>query len=389
MPGTNELLDVLLAERNAGRDVVLATVVKVDGSAYRRPGARMLISRFGKSKGSISGGCLEAEAAKRAWWLTETGPTLRSYTTGVDDMSDEEELSFGLGCNGTVYVLFERLSSNGASDLVNTLVQVRKTQFPAAFATVIASKNSSQFAVGDRLLLAPGLTAKGRLLETALAEQISRDLRLTLERCKSNLCCYVIDESEVEVFLEYVPPMQRLVVFGGGHDAQPLVRMAKMLGWYVSVIDGRANFARPERFPEADCVLVGDIEHPFAFGELVRGAAVAVMTHSFVQDLHWLQGALQSEASYVGQLGPRERTGRLLAKVRERLGDVPGLQRLHYPIGLDLGGDTPEIVAIAILGEITATLNGRSGGSLRHRAADIHEISPVFFGSLEEMTTRS
>lgn len=388
MPGLNELLDVLVAERDAGRDVVVATVVKVEGSAYRRPGARMLVSRFGRPEGSISGGCLEADVVKKSWWLTEAGPTLRSYSTAVEDESGEEALSFGLGCNGIVHVLFERLPGSGPNDLIDTLVAVRKTQRPAAIATVIASQADKHLAIGERLLLAPELRPMGNLLHTALAERISHDLRLTLERSKSSLCHYLIGQLQVEVFLEYVPPARRLVVFGGGHDAQPLVRMAKLLGWQVSVVDSRTHFARPERFPEADFVLVSDIERPFAHGELVRGAAVAVMTHSLIQDAHWLQGVLQNEPSYVGQLGPRERTERILAGIRERLGEVPGVERLHYPIGLDLGGDTPESVAVAVLGEIQATLNGRSGGSLRHRSSKIHEIAPVVVGGLDSSTGR-
>ena len=184
--------------------------------------------------------------------------------------------------------------------------------------------------------------------------------------------------------MEYLPPVRRLVVFGAGHDAQPLVRMAKLLGWHVTIIDGRSHFARAERFPDADQVLVGDVEQPFAYRELVRGAAVAVMTHSLVQDAHWLQGVLHSEPCYVGQLGPRERTERLLAGIHEQQGELPGLACLHYPIGLDLGGDTPESVAMAMLAEIQAVLNGRNGGSLRFRSASIHDSDPVLIASETE-----
>ncbi len=253
-------------------------------------------------------------------WLTEPGPTLRSYSTGVEDTSDEEELNFGLGCNGTVHVLFECLSDRGVSGLSNTFVQDFKTQSPAAIATVIAGQAGSQLAIGDRLITKPGLAAEGKRLHTTLAEQIRQDLLLTLGQGGSNLCRYLSEEHQIEIFLEYVPPTRRLVVFGVGSDAQPLVRMAKTVGWHVSVVDGRARFARAERFPEADCVLVSDIEHHFALGELVRGAAVAVMTHSLVQYLRWLEGALQNKPSYVGQLGLRERTERLLVRTERGSG---------------------------------------------------------------------
>lgn len=380
MSGLNTLLDALLAEREAGREAVLATVVKVEGSAYRRPGARMLVSRFGRPEGTISGGCLEAEVAKKAWWLTEAGPALRSYSTAEADDASEEALSFGLGCNGKVHVLFERLPA-GPCALVDALLSVRDRQQPAAIATVIVSSGAAAPRLGERLCLMPGQEAAGELLRSVLVEQISADLQQTLLRGKSSRGLYPNGLGEVEVLLEYLPPVRRLVIFGAGHDAQPLVRMAKLLGWHVTVIDGRAHFARAERFAEADQVLVGDVEQPFDYHELVRGAAVAVMTHSLVQDAHWLQGVLHSEPCYVGQLGPRERTERLLAGIHEQLAkpqdELPGLECLHYPIGLDLGGDTPESVAMAVLAEIQAVLNGRNGGSLRFRSASIHDSDPV------------
>ncbi|AMA36902.1 TPA: XdhC family protein [Pseudomonas aeruginosa] len=380
MSGLNTLLDALLSEREAGREAVLATVVKVEGSAYRRPGARMLVSRFGRPEGTISGGCLEAEVAKKAWWLTEAGPALRSYSTAEADDASEEALSFGLGCNGKVHVLFERLPA-GPCALVDALLSVRDRQQPAAIATVIVSSGAAAPRLGERLCLMPGQEAAGELLRSVLVEQISADLQQTLLRGKSSRGLYPNGLGEVEVLLEYLPPVRRLVIFGAGHDAQPLVRMAKLLGWHVTVIDGRAHFARAERFAEADQVLVGDVEQPFDYHELVRGAAVAVMTHSLVQDAHWLKGVLHSEPCYVGQLGPRERTERLLAGIHEQLAkpqdELPGLECLHYPIGLDLGGDTPESVAMAVLAEIQAVLNGRNGGSLRFRSASIHDSDPV------------
>lgn len=387
MSGLNTLLDALLAEREAGREAVLATVVKVEGSAYRRPGARMLVSRFGRPEGTISGGCLEAEVAKKAWWLTEAGPALRSYSTAEADDASEEALSFGLGCNGKVHVLFERLPA-GPCALVDALLSVRDRQQPAAIATVIASSGAAAPRLGERLCLMPGQEAAGELLRSVLVEQISADLQQTLLRGKSSRGLYPNGLGEVEVLLEYLPPVWRLVIFGAGHDAQPLVRMAKLLGWHVTVIDGRAHFARAERFAEADQVLVGDVEQPFDYHELVRGAAVAVMTHSLVQDAHWLQGVLHSEPCYVGQLGPRERTERLLAGIHEQLAnpqdELPGLECLHYPIGLDLGGDTPESVAMAVLAEIQAVLNGRNGGSLRFRSASIHDSDPVLMAGRDQ-----
>ncbi len=369
MPCIDRLLAAIDASLDAGTEAVLATVVKVRGSAYRRPGARMLIPLVGAPSGTVSGGCLESEVAKKAWWLSEHGPKVVAYSTAADedDPLDEAALSFGLGCNGTVYVLMERVQQTEGSILLAMLRQVRDTGQPAALATVITSDGAlpvgSRLAAGQSTWAYPALTA-------CVAQGLADVQRLG----KSALRRYRGEWGEVEVFLEYLAPARRLVVFGAGHDAQPLVRMASLLGWKVTVVDGRAHFARQARFPEAEAVICADARAPLAFAERLNGAAVAIMTHSLSQDFHWLRAALASGAAYIGQLGPRDRTERLLADMDEA--SLAALDRLHYPMGLDLGGDSPESVALAILAEITAVFNGRQGGPLKGRQKSIHDVEP-------------
>ncbi len=373
MPYIKSLLDAIDACDSDGSQAVLATVVKVEGSAYRRPGARMLIPLYGAPIGTISGGCLESEVVKKAWWLTESGPVICAYSTAADDdelssePSGEKRYSFGLGCNGTVYILLERLEHPFAIPLLSTLRQVQERGEAAAIATVLKHVGHT----GERMTL----TANGQFSQpwslASLTTQVQHDLSLVLEKRKSALHRYVGATEEIEVFLEYIPPARRLVVFGAGHDAQPLVSMASRLGWEVTVIDGRSQFARAERFPQANAVIVADSRAPFACYPQLRGAAVVVMTHSLAQDFQWLKSALLSDAVYIGQLGPKDRTEKLLADI-----GISADARLHYPIGLDLGGDTPESVALAILAEITAVLNGREGGMLKHRQQTIHELTP-------------
>lgn len=380
MSGMNALLEALAAAERSADEAVLATVVKVEGSAYRRPGARMLVPSYGRTVGSISGGCLEADVAKKAWWLTDSGePLVRRYSTGASEEEDDEDaaLTFGLGCNGTVYVLLERHGGKHPATVVELLSQVRDSQLPGAAATVIATYPRAPVRVGERLLLAPDGRFSGTLREARLDARVRHDLAATLAQGQSALRVYAGPRGEVEVFFEYVAPPRRLVVFGAGHDAQPLVRLAKLLEWRVTVIDGRAHFARAERFPEADAVLVAEPQRSPALAALTAGAAVVVMTHSYSQDRQWLDAVLQGAPSYIGQLGPRERTERLLGEIRSQRAALPALAALHYPMGLDLGGDTAESVAMAILAEITAVLNQRSGGMLRQRAAPIHPPSTV------------
>lgn len=389
MSGLNELLQALQAAEQNGDQAVLATVVKVEGSAYRRPGARMLIPALGHTVGTISGGCLEADLTKKAWWLTESGePQVQRYSTGTNEDDDEGEdaaLTFGLGCNGTVYVLLERHGLNTPSAVVELLRQVRDSQLPAAVATVIGHYRQASVRVGDRVLLEPYLRYRGKLREAALDASIRRDLSSTLSEQKSSLRIYSDQHGEVEVFFEFVAAQRRLVVFGAGHDAQPLVRMAKLLDWHVTVVDGRAHFARPERFSEADAVILAPVNQPFALNDLISGSAVAVMTHSYSQDRHWLGGVLQGLPGYIGQLGPRERTERLLNELCQQTTYLPSLRQLHYPMGLDIGGDTPEAVALAILAEMSAALNQRNGGMLKYRATPIHQASAVAYQQVSSL----
>ncbi|WP_408600947.1 XdhC family protein [Pseudomonas sp. PLMAX] len=377
MSGLNELLQAIDTAAQAGEETILATVVKVEGSAYRRPGARMLIPLHGRTVGTVSGGCLEQDLAKKAWWLTDSGePLVRRYSTGATEDEDDEQsaLTFGLGCNGTVFVMLERLRAKSPAPTIELLRRVRDRQQSAAMATVIGTSRYASVRVGDRLLS----DTEGSLRNLQLTHGIRRDLHKTMAQKKSSTRLYSDARGEVEVFFEYIAPPPRLVIFGAGHDAQPLVRMAKLLDWHVSVVDSRSHFARAERFPQADAVVFASLDNPFDLSPLIDGAFVAVMTHSYRQDRHWLGLALQASPAYLGQLGPRERTERLLAEIGL------GTSALHYPMGLDLGGDAPQSVALAILAEMTAVMNQRQGGMLRHRSKPIHQVDLVVSEKLEQ-----
>ncbi|CAD5105899.1 XdhC family protein [Zestomonas carbonaria] len=378
-------LDALAAEH---QDAVMATVVKVEGSAYRRPGARMLIPRLGHSVGTVSGGCLEQDLARKAWWLTESGvPVIREYSTGMadDEGGEEAELMFGLGCNGTVHILLERIQAGHPSLPVELLRKVRALQKPAALATVIGSTGNIA-AIGERAAIDPTGAVHLAAGNPTLADALQADLQETLAQGRSTIRSYALENGLVEVLLEYLPAPRRLVIFGAGHDAQPLVRMAKQQDWYVCVIDARPHFARKERFPEADEVRVAPLEQPFALHAQIANAAVAIMTHSYAQDRHWLEQALRHAPLYIGQLGPRSRTERLLDDMEPPCRSLPAYADLHYPIGLDIGGDTPESVALSILAEITAHLNRRDGGMLKQRRQPIHMPEAELYRSLA--TTR-
>ncbi len=375
----NDLPRLLVAlddARARQQEVVIATVVKVEGSAYRRPGARMVIAPLGEATGTVSGGCLESDVSKKAWWLTASGkPSIRTYSTGQeDDELEEAELSFGLGCNGTVHILFERIEPQTPSVVVDLLREVRASGRAAALATVIGSQNERFTALGERVAIAPSSGLHVQMHEQRLALRIAEDLQSVLAAGRCATRTYDGNGGQVEVLLEYIAAPRRLVIFGAGHDASPLVSMARLQGWHITLIDARGHFAREQRFPEADRVLAAPLEPLPDLATMVADAAVVVMSHSLAQDRHWLGQVLQHAPRYIGQLGPRSRTERLLDELPASLRENVGFTRLHYPVGLDLGGDTPDSVALSILSEINAVFNGRTGAMLKHRQASIHAV---------------
>ena len=376
MNDLSSLLGALDEAQTGQQEVVIATVVKVEGSAYRRPGARMIIASMGEATGTVSGGCLESDVSKKAWWLTANGkPALRTYSTGEDDDELEDaELSFGLGCNGTVHILFERIAAHAASLVVDVLREVKASGKGAALATVIGTHSERHTALGERVAIRSSGQLQSEMRERWLAMAVAEDLKTVLDARRSATRTYEGADGAVEVLLEYIAAPRRLVIFGAGHDAMPLVSMARLQGWHITVIDARSHFARPQRFPEADHVLSAPLEPMPELHGMVADAAVVVMTHSLTQDRHWLGQVLKSTPRYIGQLGPRSRTERLLDELPDQAREAAAQASVHYPVGLDLGGDAPHSVALSILSEINAVFNGRSGGMLKHRQASIHAV---------------
>ncbi len=350
------ILDLWAQAAGVGEPCVLATVVKTRGSSYRLPGARLLLTSRGRRAGSVSGGCLEDDLIKKAWWLTESGAVIRRYDTTPDG---ELAAGFGLGCNGIIHVLLERLERGNAPAL-ELMGAVRSARRPAAIAHLIDPCQ----AVGQRLIVDASGQANRNFPDASLAAALEQQTRAVLCDRKST----PVHLDQMEAFIEVIPPPVRLLVFGAGDDAIPLTVFAKQLGWHVSVFDGRAHYARRDKFPLADEVLVRPAGQS---GVETDGWTVAVlMSHSYTQDLKTLLELAPQQPRYVGILGPRKRTARLLEEAGidgSHLGAA-----LHSPVGLDIGADGPEQVALAVVAEIQATLNGRIGGELRDRAGSIH-----------------
>lgn len=338
----NQILELWRKLAEEGESAVLATVVRTEGSSYRVPGARMLLSQSGERVGSISGGCLEADIVRKAWWLTAQGPVLRKY-----DTTPEGEIStggYGLGCNGVVYVLLERVIPDAPS-VLPVLNAVRQERRPVNVMHVLSPAEL----VGQRLITdADGVVTHNIRNPELLARLLTQ-------------------MPGPEVFIETLAPPTRLLIFGAGDDATPLAELGNYLGWQVAVLDGRAHYARAEKFPFAEVIVRSAGSAAPAIDEWT---VAVVMTHSYSQDLDGLRSLIAQPLRYLGVLGPRKRTEQLLADLSISAEDAP--EKLHMPMGLDLGGDGPEQVALAVVAEIQSVLSGRTGAALRGRKAPIH-----------------
>jgi xanthine dehydrogenase accessory factor len=384
----------LWRELEAARaDYVLATVVAVEGHSYRKPGACMLLAPDGRRAGAVSGGCLEAQVASRAWWLSSDGPTVQRYST----VEEDGERPYGSGCGGVVYLLLERRPT--AEPLLASFQDAFERRIPFAVATILEGEQIGRRAFAG---LETGLeTGSSRSPRTAAAEPIDARLRNIAETALTSHASaetrLSIDGSQVRAWANFRPARPGLWIFGAGDDAKPLLNLAKELGWLVSVADGRSQLATRERFPLANEVSVLQIQElPHnqsarpdpAFAHLQPQDAAVILTHSFEQDSRILASllAIDTKPAYIGVLGPRRRTHELLVEVA-RLLDVPStsagtatawierwLSQLHAPMGLDLGAESPETIAFSILAEIQQSLTAATAHPLREVRGIAHAI---------------
>ena len=349
-----------------GDSGVLATVIRVEGSTYRRAGAKLLLTSGGRRVGSVSGGCLEADLVKKAWWLTAGGKAaIRYYDTSVEG---EISQGFGLGCNGVIHILLERLENSSVSTL-EAATPVRCLREAAVVATVTGAAPNSTVEIGQRWIRFPDGSVKTNIASQELLSFIRSRTMGASEIGPAHITWNDRSQS-VDVFVEPVMPRLRLLIFGAGDDAIPMARQAQLLGYEVIVVDGRSHLARVDRFPDADRI---EAVSPHQFLEntkLDNWTAVVLMSHSYAQDLAALATlATGRELPYVGALGPRKRTERMLSELPASPEWL--LNVLHSPVGLDIGADGPAQIALAAVGEIQAVINKRSGGLLRRKAGPL------------------
>ena len=367
-----EVVATLLNAASHRENVVLATVVRITGSSYGGVGARMVCLGDGSMVGLVSGGCLESDLAEHAQRVYATGyAEVVSYDTRDDD---DVPWGLGLGCNGLIEVLLEPLSPQQATEVAGLIGQALAGDSPSVIATVIRSHGSDAGGprVGSHALLdnaairSTGDWGAGSALFDArqyVSEAVAAGRRGVVHEIGS-----------VEVAFEVVLPAVRLVVCGAGPDAAPVARFASELGWDVTVVDHRPlTEAHSARFPGARVVECGDaLELASVLPPNQRFAAV-VMSHNLARDRDYLHALLNFDVTYLGVLGPRARTERMLTELIAREGSLPHIDsRFFSPAGMDIGGEGPDAIALSIISQISAVTSGRGGGHLRDRRAPLH-----------------
>jgi len=348
----NELERIVHEAGALAREYLVATVVRVEGSSYRRPGARMLVAGDRWLAGCVSGGCLEGDVMLRGAHRCRDGPLVMTYDSTVED---DTAWSLGLGCNGIVDVLLEHVPAGATNDALVFAKACFAAETTGTLVTIIRSSRPGT-AVGARLSFGPACELV-QPIEDAL-------LRRALEPIAQGPGgVLALDELGVTVLVETIAPSPQLFVLGSGHDVAPIVTLATSVGFRVTVADRAIR--EPSRLLGARLLSTGGSFERVA--ELIAAAAepyVVIMHHQQAADRDGLAMALASRAHYIGVLGPARRTRELGLPLTD--------PRIRAPIGLDVGAETPEQLALAIVGQLLAVSRQARGGMVHERARSLH-----------------
>jgi xanthine dehydrogenase accessory factor len=409
-----EVLDRVGAILDGDGRGVLATIVAVEGSAYRRPGAKMVIPEGGGGVGHVTAGCLEDEVERlAAEVLAADAPRIETYDLRPE--GDDDVWGLGVGCNGIIDVLLEPIDES-----LRPLVEAARASRPIGVATVTGvADGDTPVPVGSRAYYLPGggsgsgpasvsdrdrgrdqghdsdrdrdadgdpdgdgtdpadptLTPveadQRRRFPASLSARIGRTVAKLTATGRSD----AVAIEGTTVFVDGVVPPAEVLVVGSGNDVRPIVRVARRAGFRVTVAGFRGASATPDRFPAADEVVATS---PTTLTETVDVGSdthVVVATHNFLDDCLAVEELLATDAPYVGLMGPRERFEEMLGEIRADGGELPAgaLERLYTPVGLDLGGGTPYQIALSVVGEVLAVSNDRTPKHLRDREGRIHD----------------
>ncbi|MGG4494830.1 XdhC family protein [Brevibacillus reuszeri] len=374
----NEAVLLALQEaRKAGKKGALATVVKVKGSAYRREGAKMFIDETGHYVGLISGGCLESDVAEVAQAvICDNKAMLKRY-----ELDEDLVWGLGLGCPGTVDLFIEPIAADKElHPAFSKWTQDIQNGEAAVLCTVIGRNENTCDSASRRLVITEQGQVAGSLENAGINRYAEKWAKELLQQQNPRSSCQSIlleDGTSINLFLDVVVPLPSILIFGAGNDVIPVARLSATLGLPTTVVDPRPGYNTSERFPQATRLLI-DSEKYAQQLSVGKRSYVVIMNHHMERDQEALRFALPSQAAYIGLLGPRSRRERIMEAL-EKTGSsftVRQLARLCNPIGLDIGADNAEEIAVSILAEIIAKRTGHEGGLLRDKA-QIHQTDSL------------
>jgi len=348
--------------------VALGTVVKVEESAYRRIGARMFVSSNGNWIGGISGGCLEGDALKRAQIaINKNQSSIVVYDT-MDD--DSHQIGVGLGCNGRIEVMFTPIHQDDSNNPIEYLKTISNTRNTEVLLQVLSNSNSNKTLLGsfypiDQLDDLVGKTGLSK-------NEIEDSIQTTLAKRKSKVFRFATPSgSTIEILIELIRPKVKLICIGDNYDVNAFVSIVHELGWEVHVA-GKLRKLNKQIFDLSESVVTYEDAPTISIDSQT---AVVLMSHDYKTDLNLLAHYLNTDVLYIGLLGPKKRMIKMQNELIEKGLDIDleGLPNLFSPVGLDIGAESPEEIALAIAAEIVTTLRERSGGALRNRTGPIHE----------------
>jgi len=366
MKEINDIIQAYQKAKAADKKTALATVVKVEGSSYRQPGARMLVTGDGELTGAISGGCLEGDALKKALLaIHQQQNKLITY-----DTSNEEDSDFGvqLGCNGIVHILFEYIDDE-KNNPIDLLIKVSEERRDSVL-TCLFSLERGQKQIGTVLFYSQNAVWP----ENHRSDHLAEDMKKVFESRSSAVKRVMHENIPCEALIEYLPPAVSLVIAGAGNDVKPLVEIASVMGWEITVAEGRVSHATEKRFPLAKTVKVIGAEDFLNGITMDEYTFVVLMTHNYRYDLTVLKNMLNCHNRYIGVLGPKSKLNRMLSDLAEEGVEISEeqMQRIYGPVGLDIGAETSEEIALSVAAEIKAVLEGKKGNSLRYKKDKIH-----------------
>jgi xanthine dehydrogenase accessory factor len=367
-----ELQDIVKAfdrAQKAGKQTALATVVHVEGSSYRRAGARMMVTDDGQLTGAISGGCLEGDALRKACLvMAQQKPMLVTYDTTDED---DAKLGVGLGCNGIIHILIEPIDPSSSNNPIALFKQFLSKREPVVLITIFTLNDKQATQPGNCALMNKDEQVTGAFPDSVIEDAVLIDAKDVLKNGNSVTKTYIY-EDRFTCFIELLQPAVSLIIVGAGNDAIPLTRLAAVLGWQITVIDGRANYIVPERFPLADKLIVTKPDDALSKLSLDDRTVFVLMTHNYNYDIAMLKRLLPLQLPYIGALGPKKRLNRMLDELREEDTNITDeqLKSIYGPAGLDVGSENSEEIALSIISEIQSVLTKRNGSSLRYKAAN-------------------